>query len=225
MPGPTEDIEPWTSSYHQLDEPYPLRMFVTGSLPPAAQQCLRTTTDVDACLAAHSVEPLDSADVTFGFGVYEHQAAPVVLSGLGGNIESQALVTADGVEYLADRAVVAAARAARLVVPLPASDRRTILAVVSVDTPATETCARAVNPDPPGNAEEEAANQARFEQRCLATVELRVDGEPSREKHDWYFGEQQVLLPPGPAREVTVNVVKNDPRNVRYALVIWTERS
>lgn len=43
--------------------------------------------------------------------------------------------------------------------------------------------------------------------------------------HDFALGEQQVVLPPGDAREVTVAVVKNDPRNVRYALVIWEARS
>ncbi len=225
--APTNNIEPWTRNYRELPRAYPLRMFVTGELSPAAQKCLGRTLDTEACLSAHALAPLKDTDATFGFGVYEHKAAPVVLRGLGGSIQSQALTMADGVEYLVDRAVQAAAGASRLVVQLPASDRPIILAVVRSETAALETCADQLNlKEPPSNAQEEKANVEKFDRRCIAQVELRVDGQRvPHQEHDFYFGEQQVVLAPGDAREVTIEVVKNDPRNVRYAVVIWEARS
>lgn len=226
VPPATNSIDPWTRNYRELPKAYPLRMFVTAPLSPAAQKCLRRTLDTDACLSAHALAPLPDTDETFGFGVYEHKAAPVVLRGLGGSIQSQALTMADGVEYLVDRAVVAAAGAPRLVVQLPASDRPTILAVVRSETAALEKCADRLNlNEPPSSAKEENANLEKFERRCIAEVELRIDGQPApHEEHDFYFGEQQVVLAPGDAREVTVEVVKNDPRNVRYAVILWEAR-
>jgi hypothetical protein len=121
--------------------------------------------------------------------------------------------------------VVAATGAPRLVVPVPASDHSMIVAVYATGTPELEKCAGRVNPDRHlSNAEEENTDLERFERLCVAEVQLRVDGRVQRQQHDFYFGEQQVLLEPGEARELTVDVVKNDPRNVRYALVIWVAR-
>ncbi len=227
VPAPTNNIEPWTRNYRELPRAYPLRMFVTGELSPVAQKCLRRTVDTGACLSAHALAPLKDTDATFGFGVYEHRAAPVVLRGLGGGIQSQALTMADGVEYLVDRAVLAAAGASRLVVQLPPSDRPIILAVVRSETAALETCADQLNlKEPPSNAQEEKVNFEKFDRQCTAEVELRVDGQRvPHQEHDFYFGEQQVVLAPGDAREVTIEVVKNDPRNVRYAVVVWKARS
>ncbi len=55
-----------------------------------------------------------------------------------------------------------------------------------------------------------------MDRRCLVDLELRIDGKIA----DF---DGQIVVPPG-AHEVTVEVVRNDPRNVRYSLVIWKER-
>jgi hypothetical protein len=223
VPGPTGNIEPPTRDYREVARTYPMRMFVTGALSQAAQQCLSRTADTDACLATHGLAPLADSDAVFGFGVYEHKAAPVVLAGPG--IRSQALAMADGVEYLVDRAVVSAPDAPRLVVPLPASDRPRIVAVFASETAALEVCAARLGNDIPSSPEEEQAQVEEFDRRCATELKLRIDGRrvPYQE-HEFYFGEQQVVLPPGDAREVTVEVVRNDPRNVRFALAIWEAR-
>jgi hypothetical protein len=68
------------------------------------------------------------------------------------------------------------------------------------------------------------AQYEEVDRTCLTDLELRVDGErpPTQDDSDSSFAE--VALPPGDAHDVTVEVVRNDPRNVRYALVIWEER-
>jgi hypothetical protein len=225
VPGPTGNIEPQTRNYREAAMAYPLRMFVTDEVSTAAQQCLNRTMDTDACLSTHGLTPLGDTDATFGFGVYEHKAAPVVLS--GPNIESQALTMADGVEYLVDRAVVSAPGSPRLVVAMPASDRSRIVAVYASGTAALEECAEGLgHRKPPQSAEEEQAQVEEFDRKCNTELELRLDGQrPPFPEHDFYFGDQQVVLPPGDARTVTIEVTKNDPRNVRYALVIWEARS
>lgn len=193
----------------------------------AAQDCLTSSMDTDSCLAAHRLEPLNDTDATFGFGVYEHRTAPTVLNVLDG-WTFQALAMADGVEYLVDRAVVSAKGSPRLVVQMPASDRSRIVAVYATETPALENCAGSLGHGPPQSAAEEKAQFEEFDRRCTTDLQLRVDGAlPEVAGADYnYFGfDGRALLAPGGARTVTVEVIKNDPRNVRYALVIWEERS
>jgi len=205
---------------------YPIRMFVTDALTPQAQRCLTRSMDTDSCLTAHGLVPLDVTDTTFGFGVYERRTAPVVMTVLGWRF--QALAMADGVEYLVDRAVVSASGAPRLVVQMPESDRSTIVAVYASETPALEECAASLGHRKPQSAEEETAQFKERDRRCSTDLELRVDGQlPPVAGPDYgYFGSDgQALLPPGNAPTVTIDVIKNDPRNVRYALVIWEERS
>jgi hypothetical protein len=40
-----------------------------------------------------------------------------------------------------------------------------------------------------------------------------------------YIGQYQMVVPPGAAHEVAVEVTESDPRYVQYAVVIWEERS
>lgn len=224
VPGATGNIEPSGRNYREAPMAYPMRMFVTPELPAAAQRCLDRTADVGACLSAHGLAPLDETDARFGFGVYEHKAAPIVLR--GPDIESQALTMADGVEYLVDQAVVSAPGSSRLVVELPASERSRIVAVTTSETAALEDCAERLGHRKPRSPEEEQAQLEEFQRRCSTEVELRVDGRrPPSTEYEFHFGEQQVVLPPGDARSITVEVVKNDPRNVRYAVVVWEARS
>ncbi len=111
---------------------------------------------------------------------------------------------------------------------MPASDRSRIVAVYATETPPLEDCAAALGHRPPQSAEEEKAQFAEFDRRCTTDLELRVDGglPPPAGPDYTYFGfDGQALLPPGDAQTVTIDVIKNDPRYVRYALVIWEERS
>jgi hypothetical protein len=219
VPPATGDIGPW--QWNEAAGQYPVRMFVTDAVPPAAQQCLGGP-GTDGCAATHGVVPLEESDATFGFGVYEHREAPIVMTVPGARF--QALAIAEGIEYLVDRAVLAAKGADRLVVRLPQSDRSRIVAVYHAETPAFEDCVDRLGHRVPTDAREEQAQVEEVDRRCLTELELRIDGARPPQDLDFSFSEHQALLPPGAAREVTVEVLRNDPRNVRYALVIWEER-
>ena len=178
--GPTDVPAPGTApiaartSATSRPNAFPLRMFVTDALSPAAQDCLAGTTDTDACLATHDIVPLDESDATFGFGVYEHRSGPTVLRVVGWTFD--ALAIGGGVEYLVDRAVVAAPDAARLVVQLPASDRHTAVAVYYSDTAAIEDCFAQIDIEVVGPASERAYFEA-MDERCRPKLALRVDGQ------------------------------------------------
>jgi hypothetical protein len=64
-----------------------------------------------------------------------------------------------------------------------------------------------------------------LDRQCMPQLALRVDGERVELDNTSHglFGVTGCLVPPG-ARELTVDVVKNDPRNVRFALVLWQAR-
>ena len=220
VPPATGAIRPW--QWDEAARAYPLRMFVSDALSPAAQRCLRGTTDVQACLDTHGLAPSADTDVTFGFGVYEHREAPIVLTVPGARF--QALAMAEGVEYLIDRAVVSAKGASRLVVRLPASDRSRVVAVFRRETPAMEDCARRLGHTRPSSAQEERAQQEELQRRCVNELRLRVDGRPPSVREELAFGEPQAVVPPGGAHDVTVEVVKGDTRNVRVVVAVWEER-
>ncbi|HSV41247.1 MAG TPA: hypothetical protein VLI04_20970 [Nocardioidaceae bacterium] len=202
---------------------YPIRMFVTDAIPAAARPCISGGEDAEGCVVTHGLVPLENTEATFGFGVYEHKQAPRVLDVLDG-ASFEALAIADGVEYLVDRAVVAAPGADQLVVTLPASDQLRIIAVQQRETKPLERCAESIDIEVV-DAKTSAAQMEEFQRRCVNELELRVDGVLPKRQHDWYLGEQQTLIPPGEEHVVTVDVIKNDPRNVRYAVIIWEARS
>jgi hypothetical protein len=226
LPAATEDIDPGGRSlYGNSADTYPLRMFVTEPLPADAQHCLAWPADVYACLAEHQVVPLAETDATFGFGVYEHTRGPLVLRGMGGTLGHEALAIAGGVEFLVKRAVVSAPDAEQLVVQLPASHRRRIVAIFETEAPPAAKCGDRLGIEVDSAASQIAFNEA-FERRCHPTLEVLVDGHPAPEPElEFYLGPQQTVLPPGGAHELTVEVVKNDPRNIQYAVVVWEERS
>jgi hypothetical protein len=226
VPPPSGDIQPSRLRYQQLAESYPVRMFVTEPLAPVARQCLLRTEDPDACLTTHGVEPLPRTDARFGLGVYEHRSGPSVLEPFG-DWGFEAFAMADGVEYLVSRAVVSAPAAPRLVVVLPGSGGTRIVALFTSETAALDDCERQLgHVAPPTSPAQERAQLEEFDRQCLTSVELRLDGRlPPRQDRRFQFGEQQVVLPPGGDHTVTVEVTRNDPRNVRVALVVWEERS
>jgi hypothetical protein len=219
------DLDPGGRSlYGNSLDAYPVRMFVTDTLSAAAQECLRSTVDSDACLAEHQVVPLSETDATFGLGVYEHTRGPLVLTGMGGSLGHEALAMGDGVEYLVDRAVVSAPDADRLVLHLPASDRQRVVTVVETETPAAQQCADDIDIEVV-DADSGRRHQLAFQERCVPVLRVLLDGEPVDEQgQDFSIGPHQTVVPPG-AHEVVVEVVRNDPHNVQYAAVIWKERS
>ncbi len=109
---------------------------------------------------------------------------------------------------------------------LPASDRRRIVAIFAADPPALEACARALGQAQPTTPAQEQSQLEEFDRRCLTSLELRLDGRrPEGAAQAFVFGDQQAMLPPGPEHTVTVDVTRNDPRNVRFAIVVWEERT
>ncbi len=107
------------------------------------------------------------------------------------------------------------------------SDRPRIVGVYATETPALEDCAASLGQRKPQSPAEESAQVEEFDRRCATDLELRVDGQvPTTAGPDYVdFGfDGQALLRPGGARTVSIDVIKNDPRSVRYALVIWEAR-
>ncbi|HET7736021.1 MAG TPA: hypothetical protein VFK52_08615 [Nocardioidaceae bacterium] len=217
-PTPTEPID--LGRYNAKPMAYPFRMFVTDQVPEAARSCISGGEDAIGCVSTHDLAPVESTDVTFGFGVFEHTTSPRVLTVLD-EIRFEALALADGVEYLVDRAVEAAPGSDRLVVRLPASDRSRIVALQTRETPSMEQCVEGLGIDAEDDFDEW---QKAVQRECANDLTLQVDGERQRNDFDWYLGSQQVLVPPGGEHLVTVDVVRNDPRNLAYALVIWEAR-
>lgn len=224
LPPATQDIDPGGRSlYGSSPGTYPFRMFVTDPISEAAQQCLVFPADVYACLAEHQVLPLARSDATFGFGVYEHTRGPLVLRGMGGSLGHEALAIGGGVEYLIDRAVVAAPGAERLVVDLPASDRQRVVTVVETETPAVRRCADDIDIEVV-DADSERRHQETFQRRCIPRLRVLLDREQVAEDREFYIGSRQTRVGLG-AHEVVVEVVKNDPSYVQYAVLIWEERA
>ena len=198
-------------------------MYLTAPPPEGERDCFLRgyLPDCGALL------PLASSDAEFGFVVREHAPARRVLEVVGSPFE--ALATVDGAEYLVQRAVVAAPRAPRLVVRLAASDRPRVLGVYRQDPPALEACRRRHDKDGILDKPEQQHPQSAFERLdrlCVAELELRLDGRRGRagELAGSLAAESSIRVPAGPARTVTVEVVRNDPRNVRYGLVVWEAR-
>ena len=108
------------STSQHFSEPMTARMYVTRVSPELAA-CARKA-EVD-CLGVYGAPaPLTSTDAEFGFRVYEHRAAPIVLRLFGYTYE--ALSIQDGQSWVVDRAVLSAPGANRLAVRLPDAKHR-----------------------------------------------------------------------------------------------------
>lgn len=217
-PPPDDEIDP--SERFDPAESYALRMFVTGPLSEEAQRCLATIHAV-SCPATHGIEPLAQTDAVFGFGDFEEKRTPYVLEIPGLAPYRAVMIPGDRVEYVVDRAVIAADNAEQLVVRLPASDGRRIVSFGAGTTPAWDSCVERVGEPAPevGGFDRWQRELAR---ECGSDVELRIDGvEPSQDDR---YAMGQFAVPAGAEHVVTVHVVKGDPRFVRLVLIIWEER-
>jgi hypothetical protein len=111
-------------------------------------------------------------------------------------------------------------------VELPASDRRRIVTVVETETTATRACADDIGIEVV-DADSSRRHQEAVQRRCVPTLRVLLDGEPAAEgsNDEFYIGQYQMVVAPGAAHGVAVEVTEGDPRYVQYAVVIWEERS
>ena len=217
---PPPDLGAYTRA-HAPDE-VPVRMYVTATPPTSERDCMYRAYSPE-CAA---LRPLATTDATFGFAVYEHRPARHVLEVLGWPFEALAIV--EGEEFLVDHAVVAAPRAARLVTRLDASDRPRVVSLYRTETPALEACLRRFDTEGilDGSRPYTQAEAEKIQGRCVVRLVSRVDGVRVRGpgRPPTYGEEWRTTVAPGPSREVIVDVVANDPRNTRFAVVVWQAR-
>jgi hypothetical protein len=222
---PVSDIPQWTS--HHFAEPLTVRMYLTR-VSPEFEACERKGTE--DCEALYGVPvPLATTDAEFGFRIYEHQARRTVLT-LWDSYTFEALSTIDLKPWIVDTAVIAAPGASRLAVALPDFDGQRLVGVYSIRGPHWDACVKdheAELPTPEGGA----AWRVAVEEACRVDFALLVDGEyfePPKlhitdEDGPIGFGEPVMYVAPG-AHQLTVDVTGNDPRNVRFAVVIRKEQ-
>ena len=200
-------------------EEVPVRMYVTATPPKRERDCQYRAYSPEC----DALRPLATTDATFGFAVYEHRPARHVLEVLGWPFEALAIV--EGEEFLVDHAVVAAPRSARLVIRLDASDRPRVVSLYRTETPALEACLRRFDKDGilDGSRPYTQAEAEEIQGHCVVRLVARVDGHRVRApgRPPSYGEEWRTTVAPGPSREVIVEVVANDPRNTRFAVVIW----
>ena len=213
-------------------EPLPVRMFVFK--PTKAQlRCLHRIGLVRSC----RIGPAASTDATFGFAIHEHRANRWVLQlgeDLGFDVlhledplAFEALAIQDGREYLIEKAVVPAPASRRVLVRLDASDRERLVGVFSIANKREQKCFNRYLKEHrlPGSGE--SAERTLTDQAakfCSVEYALKVDGTVAPESAEFSeFGDPWMHVPVG-AREVTINVVRGDPRNERLAVVIWKAR-
>ena len=198
----------------------------------------RPSTDLMGCLQAGTgectlsdVPPITDPDVDFGFRVYEHQSTLAFRllddAGNGEPYPLQALSTAGGAAWLVDRAVVAAPDADRLVIDLPASDGDRLIDIYQGLGRHLERC-RSQHADelPDWLTTDHLVYERAFDEICGVDLRLMVDGSvvspagnPLARGH---FQELGAELSPGTDHVVVVEVVRGDPRDVAYAVVVRT---
>jgi hypothetical protein len=197
-------------------QPVTVRMFV-ARISAESKACFRRAA-VDCLAVPGAPQPLAVTDADFGFRLFDHTGAPVVLKLFGYDYE--ALSTKDGKPWIVDRAVLAARGADRLAVRLPDAKHRWLVGVFQQEAPHKEVCTRRHGLD-----KHEGRNLAQYraiERTCGTRLRLVVDGRvrSHRGNDDTSYGDPWTYAAPG-AHEVTVEVTKGDPRNVRYAVIVW----
>jgi hypothetical protein len=233
------DAEPTPPPHGYIsDEPIndrgtPLSMRMWIARPSAAYlDCFHSPTP--DCNAVYGLpQPVVDPDAQFGFQIYEHRAARPVLEILDGAQSGapyvfEALSAIKGVGWLIDRAVVAAPDADRLAFELPASDREYLVDVYDGQSRHFERCVtqhRAELPD--FETTQSHVYFALIDELCGAHVRLVVDGSPvPPDRRELaakdHFTELGARLAPGVSHRIEVEVVRGDPRNLQYAVVVRT---
>jgi hypothetical protein len=192
---------------------------------PELEPCLEHGT-IDECFGRYG-QPLAATDAEFGFRIYHHPRQRSVLT-LWDAFTFEAHSTIDQKPWIVDHAVLAAAGSDRLAIALPDSRRQRLVGVHSLNGPHWNACIeehRAELPKPEGDLPWRNA----VDEVCGVRLWLRVDGEYVAPRTVGMtddgragFGDPIMYVAPG-AHHVTVDVV-GDPRNVRYAVVLWKEQ-
>lgn len=202
-----------------------VRMFALAPPPADQRDCLLNTPS--ECVMP---QPIAVTDAEFGFRIYEHAPAPLVLelfddAGNGAPYQFEALSIVGGTAWLVDRAVVAAPRADRLVVDLPAAPTERLVDVYDGHGPAYDRCLVEHRDEFPNfETTESRVYFALVAKVCYATLRLVVDGTPvtpARDPHrDGHFMKLGARLAPGVAHQIVVEIVHGDPHNISYAVVL-----
>jgi hypothetical protein len=205
------------------DQAVPLSMTMWVARPSAGWlHCWRRGTS--DCDAQYGTPPaVTDPGTRFGFAVYEHRPAPVVQLF---RRSYDAASTINHVPWVIDRVVTPAAGAGRLAVELPSSGPERIIDVYQAPSSHFEDCRLAHAEELPDYETTQSADYwAEVDELCGTTLRLVVDGTPvERDNRDpsgkGHFTELGAQLGSDATHQVEVEVVRGDPRNVRYALVI-----
>jgi hypothetical protein len=177
-------------------------------------------------------QPTVSPEAQFGFGIYAHESprALRLFAGIADptNYSYGAVSSIDKVAWLLDRAVAAAPGADRLAFELPASDNEYLVDVYDARGPHFERCANQHEGELPDfESTDHSVFEAALDQLCYADLQLVIDGTPvPPDEADpvvkGHFSELGALLPPGIVHRVEVRVIRGEPRNIAYAVMVRT---
>lgn len=207
-----------------------VRMWVTRP-SRAYLRCRRQ--DTEDCTAKYGApQPIVSPEAQFGFGIYSHES-PRALRLFAGvadpSINSYtALSTIDQVAWLVDRAVTAAPGADRLAVELPASDTEYLVDVYETRSPRFEQCLdQHAGELPDFENTDHSVFEAAVDQLCYADLQLVVDGDPVPPGEvgspaNGHFSQLGARLTPGLVHRVEVRVIRGDPADIRFAVIVRT---
>ena len=233
LPDDATSFEPpdlgWASA--QVPESRTIRMVAIA--PPSAElrACLADETGQEYCPLP---EPIAATDAEFGFRAYEEKPAPWVLEILEGQgnsepLQFKALESIDGVGWLVDRAVVAAPDSDRLAFELPTSGAGYVIDVYVADGPHRDRCTAQHADELPDYASTDShVYETAVEKVCGGDLRLVVDGSTVKpddfpdQSNTGHFSELGAQLSPAADHQVEVELVRGDPRNIRYAVVVRT---
>ncbi|HEY4313898.1 MAG TPA: hypothetical protein VGO19_00145 [Actinomycetes bacterium] len=207
-----------------------VRMWITR---PSAAYLRCRHRDTEDCTSKYGLpQPTVSPEAQFGFGIYSHESprALRLFAGIADptNYSYGAVSSIDKVAWLLDRAVAASPGADRLAFELPASDNEYLVDVYDAFGPHFERCVdQHAGELPDFETTDHNIFEAVRDQLCYADLQLVVDGAPvPPDEADTvakgHFSELGARLPPGLVHRVEVRVIRGDPRNIVYAVIVRT---
>ena len=150
-------------------------------------------------------------------------------AGNGEPVQFEAVSSIEGVAWLVDRAVVAAPDADRLAFELPASNTEYLVDVYDQASPHFDRCFDQHQDELPDYATTDSHVYAdAVDKVCGVDLRLVIDGTTDRPgrgvpREDRPLqGARCPACHPASSTDVEVKVVRGDPRNIRYAVVVRT---
>ncbi|RYP81919.1 hypothetical protein EKO23_22800 [Nocardioides guangzhouensis] len=225
--APVEDI--YQTTPRHLPETLSAAAYVSSPSPDwltGYDACERHTASNDCFVRWGVPQPIADPPAEFGFRIYEHRSQRRVLK-LWNGAEFEALSTSRGRAWVVDRAEFAAPRSDRLAFVLPAAKSRRLLGVFTRPTQHVDTCLKPYQDVLPDWGSHRAEHEAEADRLCGNDVRLLVDGQyiapPASDDFGTDWGQALMYASPG-EHHVVVTVTRGDPRNIRYAVVIRTEK-